>query len=644
MKGILPKKLIILILSSLVTACNLSEKQGSETRVKDLANKEDIPEWLKLNVDEALPNKGLNVWIPTNNLASSSLVRVPKYPRRFTDIEFENNPALRDFEIIAIGDLSLHDITTVRNEQASFQVALGARKNVTLLNAEIGNLVSKNGAAINSTNIRSRYVKFLNVERARSEFVWSPKQENIIGEGVSGDMTPNVVGDPLMEMDTLNIEAYSAQPIWFTIKIPRETQIGSYKGLITIQTKEFSPVTIPITIIVKDIELPNSIDYKFNLDLWINPSAIAEHYNLEHWSEKHWNLIKTYLKDYAAKGGKNITTTITHEPWQKPWIGSSTHPQSEFGYRSMIEWTKTKKGDWAFDYSIFDTYVELAEKVGISGAINSYSLTPFRTSQKILYKDESSKEQKILEVDINDSEYKEIWVAFLKNFKLHLIKKNWFERTYLGFDEKPESDLRTIKKIIEEAAPEFLSRVIIAGHPEATSHAQNLSISYMFFPGQKLEKKALVPVLPTILERNEAGKQTTFYLCAEPAHPNTLTYSPAVEAQLIPWLALKYKTDGYLRWAYNNWTSDTFNKPVFLHSQGDDYYVYPGKNGPISSIRWELLKEGIEDYELYRLREQGGEISNIDLEASVELATRNEDGRRKKTSDMIEARRLILKK
>lgn len=628
----------------MATACNHAEKHGSETTVKDSANKEDIPEWLKLNVDEALPNKGLNVWIPTNNLASSSLIRVPKYPRKFTEIEFENNPALKDFEIIPIGDSLLHEIAMVKNEQSSFQVALGARKNITLMNAEIGNLVSESRAILNSTNIRVRYVKFLDVERARSEFVWSPKQEDIIGEGVSGDMAPNVVGDPLMEMDTLNIESYSAQPIWFTIKIPREAQIGSYTGLITIQTKEFSPVTIPITIIVKDIELPNSNDYKFNLDLWINPSAIAEHYNLDHWSEKHWALIKTYLKDYAARGGKNITTTITHEPWQKPWIGNTTHPQSEFGYRSMVAWVRTKKGNWSFDYSVFDTYVELAEKVGISGAINSYSLTPFRTKQKILYKDESSKEQRILEMDMNDSEYKEIWTVFLKDFKLHLIEKDWFGRTYLGFDEKPESDLRTIKAIIEEAAPEFLNRIIIAGHPEATAHAQNLSISYMFFPGQKLEKKALVPVLPTILERNEVGKQTTFYLCAEPAHPNTLTYSPAVEAQLIPWLALKYKTDGYLRWAYNNWTSDTFNKPVFLHSQGDDYYVYPGENGPISSIRWELLKEGIEDYELYKLREHGGGISNIDLETSVELATRNEDGRRKKTSDMIEARRLILKK
>lgn len=646
MNRISTKKLLPLLLLGLVISCSQTEKGDSENRVEKLPNssKVHIPEWLKLNVDEALPKTGLNVWVPTNSLASSSLIRVPRYPRKFNTKELTENPALKDFEIRPIEGSIVHEISAVRNEQISFQVALAARENATLVDAKITDLVSDTGTILIDSNIRVRTVKYLSVERARSEFVWSPKQEDIIGAGVSGDMAPNVVGDPLIEMDTLEVAPYSAQPIWFTVEIPKETEIGPYTGAITIKTKEFETVTIPLKIMVSAIDLPDPVDYKFNLDLWINPSAIAEEYGLDHWSEEHWQLIKTYLKDYASRGGKNITTTITHEPWQKPWIGNTAHPQSKFGYRSMIEWSKTQDGDWNFDYSVFDTYVDLATEVGITGAINSYSLTPFRTKQKIHYRDESTQTRKVLELDLKDEAYETLWTAFLKNFSAHLIEKKWFDRTYLGFDEKPETDLKTIMKIIENAAPEFLERIIIAGHPEATTHAQNLSISYMFFPGQELEKKALVPVIPTILKRNEADKQTTFYLCAEPAHPNTLTYSPAIESRLIPWLALKYKTDGYLRWSYNNWTSDTFNEPVFLHSQGDDYYVYPGENGPISSIRWELLKEGIEDYELLRLSEEENKILNADLEKSIELATRNEDGRRKETNDMINARKLILKK
>lgn len=632
-----------IILTGILFGCGHSEKQISQAAPKEDIQSTAIPDWLKLNVDEALPEAGLNIWIPTNNLASSSLIKVPKYPRKFSGLEIENNPALSDFEIKPLNDKSIFKVTAVKNEQLSLQMAFANREDFTLTSAKIGNLATEEGISLEGAKMQVRYVKYLPVQRARSEYVWSPKQERIVGEGVSGNMAPNVVGDPLMEMDTVRVAAYTAQPIWITIKIPKDAKAGNYFGLITIDTKEYDAVDIPVNLEIEDIELPDPVNYKFNLDLWINPSSIAEHYELEHWSDEHWRLIKTYLEDYADKGGKNIATTITHEPWHKPWLGDATRSQIEYGYRSMVAWTNTKENQWKFDYSVFDTYVSLAEEVGISGAINAYSLTPFHTKQKILYNDEATGVEKVLEVDITDPEYKEIWTVFLKDFRAHLKENGWFERAYLGFDEKPEAVLHILKEIIEDAAPEFLERIVIAGHPETTTLAQNLSISYMFFPGQDLEQKAVVPVLPTISERIRAGKQTTFYLCAEPAHPNTLTFSPAIEAQLVPWLAIKYKTDGYLRWAYNNWTSDTFNKPVFLHTQGDDYYVYPGESGPISSIRWELLKEGIEDHELYRLMANTDKVSKADLENSVELATRSQDGRRKKASDMIEARRIILK-
>jgi hypothetical protein len=34
---------------------------------------------------------------------------------------------------------------------------------------------------------------------------------------------------------------------------------------------------------------------------------------------------------------------------------------------------------------------------------------------------------------------------------------------------------------------------------------------------------------------------------------------------------------------------------------GDDHLVYPGPMGPLSSIRWEAMRDGIEDYEMLKL-------------------------------------------
>lgn len=376
----------------------------------------------------------------------------------------------------------------------------------------------------------------------------------------------------------------------------------------------------------------------------VNPSSIAELYNFDHWSEEHWKMIEVYLKDYASKGGKNIATTLYNEPWHKPWLQNTTRSQTAIGYKSMVNWTKGKDGKWKFDFTIFDRYVELAERLGIDESINAFSMTPFLTNQTIEYFDKNEGKMKNLEMSVYDDLYKEVWSQFLVSFEDHLRSKRLFERTFLGFDERPKKIMNVIYKLIDQHAPEFLEHIFISGHPEVGEKAQNLSISYMFFPDQKLEKRAVVPVTPTIQDRASKNRTTTFYLCAEPGHPNTLTYSPAVESRLIPWLALKHKTDGYLRWSYNNWTKDPFNKPVFIHSQGDDYYVYPGDEGPISSIRWELLNDGIEDFELFKLVQENSKISNDSLQIAIELATRNEDGRYKNIDDISKARNILIKK
>ncbi|MEZ4968619.1 MAG: DUF4091 domain-containing protein [Flavobacteriaceae bacterium] len=636
---------ILFSLPIFILCCGCTKQQNptkSFEKDESLDNIESVPNWLKLNVEEILFSDSINVWVPSNNFQTSSLIKVPRFPRKFTKAEFEKNESLKDFEINPLDPGIALELSGVRNEQVSAQIAMGAKADLSNISVEINNLVSENNDIFKKENIEIRYVKYVPVQKARSEYVWSAKLEDVVGEEVSGTMTPFVVADALIEMDTVDVPAYRAQPVWFTFHIPKNSKPGTYNGDIVITSKKDTLYKHHIKLHILNPQLPDVKDYKFHLDLWLNPSAIAGYYNMEHWSDTHWKMISKYMEDYASRGGKNVTTVITHEPWHKPWVNNTTISQSFYGYKSMVKWIKTTDGKWEFDYSVFDKYVSLAHKAGITGAINAYSMTPFLTKQKIHYLDKEDNKQKIIEIDVEDSIYKELWTSFLISFKNHLKHKGWLEKTYLGFDEKSDEVMRIIYGIIENSAPEFLEKTVIAGHPGATKFAENLSISYTFFPLQSHEKEATVPVIPTIEERKKNNRLTTFYLCGAPDHPNTLTYSPAIESRLIPWLALKYNTDGYLRWAYNNWTDDPYKKPVFFHNPGDDNYVYPGKNGPVSSIRWELLKEGIEDYELFRLAKQNSLIPIEQLNEAVEFATRNQDGRYKKTDDMVKARNLIL--
>ena len=73
---------------------------------------------------------------------------------------------------------------------------------------------------------------------------------------------------------------------------------------------------------------------------------------------------------------------------------------------------------------------------------------------------------------------------------------------------------------------------------------------------------------------------------------------------------------GYLHWGLNQYHADPFAQSVVHHPSpvatpnnflpaGDTHIVYPGKDGPLSSLRFEAHRIGIEDFEmLRRLREE----------------------------------------
>jgi len=73
------------------------------------------------------------------------------------------------------------------------------------------------------------------------------------------------------------------------------------------------------------------------------------------------------------------------------------------------------------------------------------------------------------------------------------------------------------------------------------------------------------------------------------------TFSPPDEGVWAGWYTAASRMDGFLRWAYNSWTRSPLTDSRFITwPAGDTYQVYPG---PLSSVRFEKLVEGIQDFE-----------------------------------------------
>jgi hypothetical protein len=105
---------------------------------------------------------------------------------------------------------------------------------------------------------------------------------------------------------------------------------------------------------------------------------------------------------------------------------------------------------------------------------------------------------------------------------------------------------------------------------------------------------------PELLARRRSeGKISTYYTCCSAEYPNLFTFTDPADAEFIALEALAKDLDGYLRWAYNSWTIDPEKDSRFTAwPAGDTYVIYPYS---ISSIRWERLVQGIQQFEKYKI-------------------------------------------
>jgi hypothetical protein len=94
-----------------------------------------------------------------------------------------------------------------------------------------------------------------------------------------------------------------------------------------------------------------------------------------------------------------------------------------------------------------------------------------------------------------------------------------------------------------------------------------------------------------------------------PPHFNPITIDhPGIESRIPFWGAWKYRVKGFAYYSVTGWGSDPVSNPspMGTNQNGDGFLLYPPMGEQlVTSIRWELLREGAEDYEYFLLAAGG---------------------------------------
>ena len=226
-------------------------------------------------------------------------------------------------------------------------------------------------------------------------------------------------------------------------------------------------------------------------------------------------------------------------------------------------------------------------------------------------------------------EYAQLMASQGRQIVEHLKARGWLDRAYIyWFDEPDPKDYDFVvegMKTIQRAAP-GLTRMLTEQPEPPLYGAVDLWCPVLSNYDPKVGA-----------DRQKAGERFWWYLCCGPHAPYIGLFidHPAVDLRVWAWLSRKWGIAGQLVWTSNYWTSSAAFPPPQVENpwedpmsyvsgysyqpgqigywgNGDGRFLYPPNRdikadrrkhlgGPVNSIRWEMLREGIEDYETFWL-------------------------------------------
>ena len=227
----------------------------------------------------------------------------------------------------------------------------------------------------------------------------------------------------------------------------------------------------------------------------------------------------------------------------------------------------------------------------------------------------------------NTPHYKAMFESYCSQIQEHLRARGWLDEAFVyWFDEPDPKDYAFVNNgfaKLKAAAPD-INRMLTEQVEPALLGGPNI-----WCPISDQYRHDLAE------QRRQHGEKFWWYVCTGPKAPYCTLFidHPATELRVWLWQSWQRKIEGVLVWQSNYWTSEAaypdhpqnpYEDPMGWTSgystpagkklpwgNGDGRFIYPPVKaadarpaapvleGPVDSIRWEMLRDGIEDYEYF---------------------------------------------
>jgi len=425
--------------------------------------------------------------------------------------------------------------------------------------------------------------------------------------------TPGLYPDLLQPLAREDFRAYPGQwrSIWITIDLPSRAEWESSNGSIE-GTRSF-PIDVwfeneageklgaeRFVLDVLPAELP---EQRLIHTEWMHCDCLASYYGVEIFGDRHWELIERYASG-AVRHGMNMLLTPLFTPPLDTEIGGE-RPTVQ-----LVDVEIAEDGDYRFGFGNLARWVEMCNRVGIRYLEFSHLFTQWgaKHAPKIVAtvtEGGEKKERRIFgwETDATGEPYRRFLARLLPKL-VEFIREHGLEgRSYFHVSDEPS---------LEQLEAYRSASSILKEHLGAFPFIEALS-NYDFY------EQGLVPLpipandhIDKFLE-NDVPDLWTYYCCGQSVEVSNRFFNmPSARNRILGYQLYKFRIQGFLHWGYNFWNTQHSKAAIDPYRitdaggafpSGDAFVVYPGEEGPLDSIRWEVFREALQDLRACELLE-----------------------------------------
>lgn len=411
--------------------------------------------------------------------------------------------------------------------------------------------------------------------------------------------------DPLLPNRSFDVAAGETQPVWITLFAPLGTPAGIYTGKLSVRTGGGQVALGAYRVEVFDVNLPKK--QRLANAAFMPAGNLNAHYQVPGGMEgteflqlyKRW---ASFAFQYHLGPAFDMLMGWNQTELRKPLEAGSLGPTSDMltqglGLESHVTWP-VRQGKEGYDFRTAQELIDL----GLGYGLHRFGIAIFDHRERWEKQDEKTRSA----------------MADLLRAYLAMLRKRGLEKAAFVYnaDEPGPEMWETVKKnfeFVRSVDPHLKVWLCLNEVKGVTALAGYTDIWDVYI--RQYEQSG-------VEQRRRAGDPVVWGVCVWPhEHPNLFIEYPAMDARIIGWLTYVYGVSGFEYWGLNQWGINTGRKDWAPFEKGttrtqwqrtrwplgDGWLLYPGPHGePLSSIRFENLRDGFEDAELLLMLDAQG--------------------------------------